>query len=65
MINNEKFKTSFRRQLASAICLSFCGWALSAAAAPTQQAPLTDTMMNEQVKAYDWVRPQADYVRKW
>ncbi|HUD28076.1 MAG TPA: CocE/NonD family hydrolase [Novosphingobium sp.] len=27
------------------------------------QAP-TDTMMNEQVKSYDWVRPQADYVRK-
>ena len=24
----------------------------------------TDTMMNEQVKSYDWVRPQADYVRR-
>src|SRR3712207_1835503 len=24
----------------------------------------TDTMMNEQVKEYEWVRPQADFVRR-
>ena len=27
-------------------------------------ATATDTMLNEQVKSYDWVRPQADFVRR-
>jgi putative CocE/NonD family hydrolase len=47
--------------LAPAIALS--ATALSGTLAPALAAP-TDTMMNEQVKAYDWVRPQADYVRR-
>ncbi|GAA0728934.1 CocE/NonD family hydrolase [Sphingomonas japonica] len=34
------------------------------AAAQDAQAPQTDTMLNEQVAEYDWVRPQADYVRR-
>lgn len=49
--------------------------AVSVAAAPlafavashvsAQDAPTkTDTMTNEQVASYDWVRPQADYIRR-
>ena len=64
MMHNNSLKVSFRHRLAGALCLSLCGWVLGGAAAPMQRPPLTDTMMNEQVKAYDWVRPQADYVRK-
>ncbi len=39
--------------------------ALLIAAAPllAQEAPL-DPMTNDQVASYDWVRPQADYVRR-
>jgi putative CocE/NonD family hydrolase len=48
--------------VAAGVTLAF---ALAAAPAFAQSAvPPTDTMMNEQVKSYDWVRPQADYVRK-
>ncbi|MGH6743255.1 CocE/NonD family hydrolase [Novosphingobium sp.] len=35
-----------------------------AAASQLSAAPPTDTMMNEQVGSYDWVRPQADYIRR-
>ena len=40
--------------------------ALPAAAGTAQDKPpkLTDTMLNEQVAEYDWVRPEADYVRR-
>ncbi|SFG31672.1 hypothetical protein SAMN05518801_11616 [Novosphingobium sp. CF614] len=37
--------------------------AIALAAPPIAAAP-TDPMMNEQVKNYDWVRPQADFVRR-
>lgn len=39
---------------------------LPAAAGTAQDRPpkLTDTMLNEQVAEYDWVRPEADYVRR-
>ncbi|MDR7154802.1 putative CocE/NonD family hydrolase [Sphingobium xenophagum] len=64
MIENIKRGISLRHRIASAAFLPLCGWALMTGVAAAQRAPLTDTMMNEQVKAYDWVRPQADYVRK-
>lgn len=49
-----------RAAFATGLALAF---ALAAAASGQDAAP-TDTMLNEQVKSYDWVRPQADYVRK-
>ena len=45
----------------SAAALALCTSSLSAQ--DSARAP-TPTMMNEQVKEYDWVRPQADYVRR-
>ena len=38
--------------------------ALSATATVPLSAALTDPMANDQVKSYDWVRPQADFVRR-
>lgn len=45
----------------SAAALALCTSSLSAQ--DGARAP-TPTMMNEQVKEYDWVRPQADFVRR-
>ena len=43
----------------------FAALALAAAAAAQDKvAPRTDTMLDERVKAYNWVRPQADFVRR-
>ena len=36
----------------------------SVAAPPKPDTGPTDPMMNEQVESYDWVRPQADYIRR-
>lgn len=36
----------------------------SSLSAQSSGTPRTDTMTNEQVKEYDWVRPQADFVRR-
>ncbi|MDE8652589.1 CocE/NonD family hydrolase [Novosphingobium album (ex Liu et al. 2023)] len=47
-----------RRLLIGAACLAALASAASLGAAPT------DPMTNDQVKEYDWVRPQADYVRR-
>ena len=38
--------------------------ALSATATVPLSAALTDPMTNDQVRSYDWVRPQADFVRR-
>ncbi|SER43102.1 CocE/NonD family hydrolase [Sphingobium sp. YR768] len=57
-----------KKPFRTAVCLSAAALALLSPvlplAAQDSAAGPTDTMMNEQVKAYDWVRPQADYVRK-
>lgn len=45
----------------SAAALALCTSSLSA---QDSARALTPTMMNEQVKEYDWVRPQADFVRR-
>jgi putative CocE/NonD family hydrolase len=37
---------------------------LAGASAQNAAGMVTDTMRNEQVKSYDWVRPQADFVRR-
>ncbi|MBS0475515.1 MAG: glutaryl-7-ACA acylase, partial [Proteobacteria bacterium] len=44
----------------------FTGLVLSVLAAPiaAQTATPLDPMTNDKVKSYDWVRPEADYVRK-
>jgi len=47
-----------------AASLALTSLAFATIAAPLAAQAPTDTMMNEQVKAYDWVRPQADYVRR-
>lgn len=48
------------------LALAASALALTTPALLAQGGPATptDTMANEQVKAYDWVRPQADYVRR-
>ena len=39
-------------------------FALPAAAKTASAAALTDTMANDKVGAYDWVRPEADFIRR-
>ncbi|MCJ2177201.1 CocE/NonD family hydrolase [Novosphingobium album (ex Hu et al. 2023)] len=47
-----------RPLIAASLVLALSTTAVLHAAAPT------DTMMNEKVESYDWVRPQADFVRR-
>ena len=53
-----------RPPIARSLMLAPLALALLAPGVAAQTAPSTDTMLNEQVKDYDWVRPQADFVRK-
>ncbi|KMS59885.1 glutaryl-7-ACA acylase [Novosphingobium barchaimii LL02] len=50
--------------IAAGLALTSLASAIAAPLAAAQGQAPTDTMMNEQVKSYDWVRPQADYVRR-
>jgi len=52
------------RPLAIAVLLGTVALPLAAQDTGLDGRPPTDTMMNEQVASYEWVRPEADYVRR-